>query len=553
MGILQNMLSKAIKPLIDDAFQQNNGAAFGAKPDTFDVPINMQMGFPFSGFTNRKDAMSVSFETLRVFSVNYDVARACINHRKRQIQNLDWVILPKDEKVNPDKYKKQIDEITKFFLRPAYMNDFSIFIEKIIEDMLVFDAIVLWKDKTYSGQLMELLPIDAATIRIRVTEDGSIPEAPEVAYQQIIKGVLAGEWDTEQMIYNIMNPRNSTPYGLGPLESMILGVDSALKAQMYNSNMLSEGSVPEGFVSLPTTWTPDQIKTYQMWFDSLMAGNSKFNSRIKFLPGGQGVGYYPTKKPEDMRYLEFEKWLLMKCCALFDVQPSDIGFLENATYNNSEGQKQAGLQRGLIPTALFIKRMFTKIINEDFEAPDLKFEWLGLQVTDDSFELDKDKAYLPMGVLTIDEIRNKQGLEPFGLPYTQKPFVMSNGTPILLEDADKPVEAAPTDPANQDPQPVNDNEGNEDDQSVEEMDKWESKCLNALKRGKKIPEFHTDKIDNTIQTLVKMKLMIANSKEDVKEAFRPFKERMRENMLIGKALKLKEDISSHTRKINDKA
>lgn len=559
MGILDNYFKRIVKEALVDMPTVSKAESTlpdlvvskDGKPAVYDTPFNAQLGYPFSGFTNRKDTYSTTFDTLKVFSVNYDVARACINHRKRQIQNLEWQILPKDDEEDPKKHKKNIDMLTNFFEKPAYMNDFVAWTDKIIEDLLVFDGVVLWKDKTFGKSLVELLPVDAATIRIKITEDGSLPEPPETAYQQVIKGKLYSEWDTDEMIYAMINPRNSSPYGLSPLESLIIGVDAALKAQMYNSNMLSDGAVPEGFLMTPPTWTPDQIKDYQVWFDSLLAGNSRFGSRIKMVPGGTGVGYTPTKKPEDMRFLEFEKWLLMKTCALFDVQPTDIGFLENATYNNSEGQKQAGLQRGLIPTCLFLKRLFNQVIREDFGITDLKFEWKGLQVTDDTFELDLAKAMLTAGAKTIDEWRTEQGLEPFNTDYSKRPFIMSNGTPMLLDEITQEKEAAKEqaeiiagnkDKEKEEDEDVPEPTDTEDEDMLEEMFKWETKCINSLKRGKGIPEFKTDKIDKSIQTLVKTKLFVAKNKADVKEAFKVFKDTLQEKILIAKAMNVSQNI-----------
>lgn len=550
MGILENLAKRFVQPIVDETIQSMNKVASDPKPANFDVPLNASAGYPFAGFLNRKDSLSVTFETLRIFAVNYDVARACINHRKRQIENLEWAIVPKDEKADPKSFKKDIAKITNFFEMPSHMVDFRSFIDRIIEDMLVFDGITLWKDKTYGGDLAELLPVDTATMRIRVTQDGSLPEAPEPAYQQIIKGTVQAEYDVTEMIYAITNPRNSTPYGLSPLESLIIGVDAALKAQMYNSNMLSEGSIPEGFYSLPTTWTPDQIKDYQQWFDSLMAGNSKYNSRIKFMPGGQGVGYTATKKPEDMRYIEMEKWLLMKCCALFDVQPNDIGFMIDGNKYSGENQSQLGTERGLIPTANFLKQLFTRIIREDFGNTELKFEWKGLQVSDDDFELKRDQTMITIGAMTIDELRIEQGKEPFKIAASQKPFIISGGKAVLLEDIipgeTNMVVPQPQDPAQEQDQQNKDNAETDTSKmqsEIDELEKWESKCLNSLKRGNGIPEFIAHDIDDGIQSLIRTKLMLAKSRDDVKTTFRLFKDTMREGMLINKALKVQSDIS----------
>ena len=338
MGFFQRQLEKLASPLIQKAVSELAKASGESK--VTEVPAQMQIGYQFTGGARRKYGGVIDFDTLRTFSVVYDVARACVNHRKRQINNLEWSIVPKDDEADPKKFQRRIDEVTAFFEEPYANMEFKDWLDKLMEDILVLDAGVLWKEKTYGGKISGLLPVDGATIRLKVTQEATTPLPPDIAYQQIINGQVDGEYTTDEMYYKMMNPRNNTPYGLSPLECLVIGVQAALQSQMMNASLLSEGSVPEGFITLPDTWTPDQIKDYQVWFDTLLAGNFGQNSRIKFLPGGKGMGYYPTKKAEDMRMMEFEKWLLMKTCAMFDVQPSDIGFIDGMGQNLGDNQQE---------------------------------------------------------------------------------------------------------------------------------------------------------------------------------------------------------------------
>lgn len=558
MGVIQNITKKILSPVINSAVdsrlrEELAKGDLSTPPKAYDVPTGAFYGYPFSGGTNRKDVGSMTFEALRQFSVVYDVARACINQRKRQIDNLDWNIVPIDETDDGAKHEANIEMLREFFLEPVHNTDFKMFIDKIIEDLMVFDAIVLWKDKLFKGDIAELMPVDAATIRIKITQDGTLPEPPEAAFQQIIKGTVYGEYSTDEMIYKMMNPRNNTPYGLSPLESLMIGVDSALRSQLYNASILAEGSVPEGFFALPDDWSAEQIKDYQMWFDAMMAGNPKFQSRIKFMPGGKGVGYMPTKKPEDMKFIEFEKWLLIKTCAMFDVQPQDIGFIENVNYSNSQTQQQLGSQRGLVPTAKFIKRIFDEIIRKDFGIKDLEFEWQGLQATDEDFELRRDEIMLRAGAYTIDEWRAKQGLTPFNLEASKKPMIFASTGPVLLEsitedsgEIEDPMvpgfetEEEDEETADDDTETgVKDNEESE----LEEVMKWETKCLKRIRQGKVLPEFKTNKIEEAVQNLIQARLTLAKTKDDVRAAFKPIKESLRERVILGKALEVQGEIS----------
>lgn len=554
MGFLQDQFKKLMAPVVKDAIDQIQKSD---QPKVTEVPTQMTIGYAYTGGARRKPGSLVDFDSLRTFSTVYDVARVCINHRKRQINNLEWAIVPKDDKEKSEKFKKRIDAITAFFEEPAPATDFKTWLDRILEDILVIDAGVVWKDKTFGGELVSLLPVDGATIRLKVEEDGTTPLPPEIAYQQIITGEVYGEWTIDEMYYKIMNPRTSTPYGLSPLECLIIGVDSALRSQMYNSSLLSEGTTPEGFLALPEAWTPDQIKDYQNWFDTLMAGNFNQNSRIKMIPGGRGVGYTATKKPEDMRMLEFEKWLLMKTCAMFDVQPQDIGFVDNVTTTTQDGQQELGNQRGLVPMANYMKAFFTQIIAKDFGSPDLKFEWKGLQVVDTTFELDRAKMMMEHGGMTINEQRISQGMDPIDDPMADKPIIYTASGPILLEtlknelDADVlPKEVVPEDGTA--PSAVDNSKDNKDkneaQNELEEMERWEKKAVNYFKLGKGLPKFKSEFIDKSAMTLIQARLSVAKSRDEIKVAFAPFKEDAQERALISEANAMSEKISGFKRK-----
>jgi hypothetical protein len=53
--------------------------------------------------------------------------------------------------------------------------------------------------------------IDGATIKPLIGEDGRSPEAPDPACQQILKGVPAADFSTQELIYLPRNLRPSAP------------------------------------------------------------------------------------------------------------------------------------------------------------------------------------------------------------------------------------------------------------------------------------------------------------------------------------------------------
>ncbi|HWZ65622.1 MAG TPA: phage portal protein [Patescibacteria group bacterium] len=387
----------------------------------------------------RKPNSNISFQILREFSTSYEVARACINARKRQITSLEWEIVPMDDMSsentmaqNTKKYSSDITLVSQFFNElggPGVR--FRSLLDMIVEDLLVLDAVALLRKQTVGGDLMYLSPLDAATIKLVVDEFGNTPEPPNPAYKQVIRGAVTAEMTTDELIYDMMNPRSSTPYGLAPLESLIIVISSALRGNLFNLNYLTDGNVPEGLMSMPADWSMTQIKEYQEVWDAYIAGDARAGSRLRFTPGGPGVGYTPTKKRDEMAFGEFQQWLMLCTCAMFDVQPQEIGFtLHHSTKANASEQGNIQTRRGILPTTNVIREIFRDIIHKDLGMPHLDYAFRGMEDRDMLMEAEARQVDIFTGFKTIDEARSDEGLDPLGI---NEPFVVGN--PSFLKSA----------------------------------------------------------------------------------------------------------------------
>lgn len=387
-----------------------------------------------SSMRKKKPGSNITFETLRAFSISHEVTRACINLRKRQITGLDFQIVTADTD-DTGAYDNDIAVVDAFFKKLGGRGiGYTRFINKFIEDIMVLDAVAIEKQRARNKTLYNLIPIDAATIRLRVDHSGATPEPPETAYVQLIRGEVTAEWTDDEMIYEMMNPRNDTPYGLAPLESLMIIVNSSLKAGMYNLGYLTDTNLPEGMYSMPDTWQPQQIKDFQEYFDALMAGDETMTRRLKFMPEGK---YTPTSKPNDMAFNEFNDWLMKVTCALFEVTPIEIGFnpktgLGGIGYNEQQGE--VAENKGIYPMANLIKSVFTDIIQQELGFPHLAFDFPGLQVKDEKATAETNAILIQSGQRSINELRTDAGLDP--IDGLDKPFYAGQITYLDQESQD---------------------------------------------------------------------------------------------------------------------
>lgn len=545
MGLFEKARERLILvPLRDYLVEKAKQDVGGSPGDMAGAVLRQNNPYPIIGQNAQRPGSNVSFDALRRFSVQYDVARACINRRKRQVSQLDWKIVAAEDDDQKD-YSSIIRPLNMQFKGiGGYRVRFREFTDTIIEDLLTLDAVSLYKRPNRAGGLYALQTIDAATITLVVDEAGGTPMPPEIAYKQKIRGEVVAEFTADEMYYEMMNPRTSTPYGLSPLESLVLGVSSALKSELYNLHLLTEGNIPEGFFGVPETWKPADIKEFQATFDAAMAGDTRMLSKIKFMPDGK---YTPTKKADDMRYKELQEWLMQKTCMLFEIQPEELGFTKTVNKATSEVQQDTGMRTGLKPLANFLEEIFTDVIQQDLGYTQLKFEYQGLDFEDEKRNAEINEIYIRSGQRTVDELRTDRGMKPLGV---DKPFVI--GTPTFIDPESMEAKAAnaeamanlaeqgtddsetddnKTDDENadgdkgqqdQDGQP-NENKSYNAEQShiqlVSELRTFRKYAIQRKKLGKTIRPFTSDVLPDNVTREINARLTKATDVEKVKGIF----------------------------------
>jgi len=553
MGIIKDAsksiyTSVVLKPLanyLGEMAKADNGASNSGMQAVLRDRLPFNNPYP-GGRTKPGSTNGIDFATLRRFSVQYDVARAAINRRKRQLNALEWDIVAAENDDKAD-YSAQIKPLKKDFKSiGGYKVRFREFIDTLVDDLLVLDAMVLYKRPNMGGGLYALEPVDAATIVLELDDNGGTPMPPDTAYRQIIHGKEVATFTADEMYYEMMNSRTYTPYGLAPLESLVLGVSAALKSDIYNVHLLTEGNIPEGFFGVPEAWTPDQIKEFQALWDAALSGDTRAMSKLKFVPSGKGAtGYTPAVKPEDMRYKELQEWLMKKTCMLFEIQPNELGFTESVNKSTGEVQQDIGFNSGLMPLAHFFEEIFTDVIQNDMGFENLAFKYTGLDQVDERAEAEKNEILIRSGQTTIDEVRQDQGKKPLGV---DKPFVLGNPTFIdadsqkaradaaaalasLASGSDDEDKPEPKDPEEDRKDPENGDVPAEQKQKsaeqnhiqlVTELRAFRKYAVNRKKDGKALRAFKSDVLPQNVVDEMNTKLSKAADADEVRSIFKDY-------------------------------
>ena len=345
------------------------------------------------------------FALMRGLADGYDLLRIVLETRKDQIKSYEWEIVPSDPKVSADKYKDQITEITDFFERPDREHSWDDWLSMFVEDLLVIDAVAIYPLLTRGGKVHALELLDAATITRKIDAGGRTPIPPEVAYQQVLHGIMANDLSSDQLIYLMRNPRTSRLYGFSPVEQIIMTVNIALRRQVSQLEYYTSGNVPEAIAQVPEAWTPKQVHDFQLMWDALNEGNTAQRRKMRFVPSLKDIVFPKEAVLKD----EYDEWLARIVCFAFSIPPT--AFVKQQNRATAEQSADSAKEEGLMPLMKWIERKLNFILKTHLGVQDLKFRWKIENVLDEDAQSKVDKIYLDAKVITPDEVRERKNMD----------------------------------------------------------------------------------------------------------------------------------------------
>jgi 8-oxo-dGTP pyrophosphatase MutT (NUDIX family) len=373
----------------------------------WDFPVGLNVNYiprsPEQGYA--------SFADLRALADNLPLLRLVIETRKDQIESIGWSIKPKG--VQGNKFSEagklkdpDIEAVTAFFASPDRRNPFATWMRMMLEEVFVTDALALEPRMTRGGDFYGLDLITGDTIKPLIDESGRPPTPPNPAYQQILHGVVAADFSSDELLYMPRNRRVNRLYGFSPVEQIILTVNIALRRDVHTLNYYKEGTIPDAFGTLPKEWSQQQIGDFQKYFDALLTDNSADRRKLRFLP--EGFVFQPVVQPplKDL----YDEWLARIVCYAFSVPVTPfVSQVNRATADTLQVEAAA---EGLTPLKNWIKSVFDVVIQRYMKKPGLEFAWADEEVSDVLARAQADASDIGCRVKTVNEVRDERGLPP---------------------------------------------------------------------------------------------------------------------------------------------
>ncbi len=417
----------------------------GAKGRQFDFPVGVNINR--TPKSEQASGSGITFGHLRALADSYDLMRLAIETRKDQVAKLQWNFGPIDEATQPD---ARCQELNDFFRMPDQEHDWDTWLRALLEDMLVIDAATIYPRPALNGDVFGFELMDGGTIKRVLDQAGRTPEAPDPAYQQILKGMPAVDYSRDELLYKPRNVRTNRIYGFSPVEQVITTVNIALRRQVSQLQYYTEGNVPEALMGVPPEWNVEQIKQFQDYWDSMLEGDTAARRHAKFVPAS--TTYVPTRDPKLKD--EMDDWLARIICYAFSVSPQAL--IKEMNRATAETAMKQAASEGLQPVMNWVRSLMNQLVWRYFGYTDIEFKWVEKNEQSPKEQADTVVVLVAAKVITKNEGRDRLGLDPMTPEQEEE---LTPAPPPQLTPPGSPPDGptgAPKDPDEPTPAPLDD-------------------------------------------------------------------------------------------------
>jgi hypothetical protein len=441
----------AVEPMVEIQKQSTDGPLEDlekmiAYNNHYDFSSNMQFDndygknasfFEYGNQSTRR----FSYDALRNIA-SHPIIAAIIQTRTNQIaefatetydDNIGFEIQLKDKHRAPtEEEHKQMLQLREFMKncgsQPVdFELTFESFLRQIIRDSLIYDQCNFEVIRNKKGEIVAFAPVDASTIRrSAMTKQEQLKgrrDPDSIHYIQVLNNKIVSEYKAKDLCFGVRRPRTSLDlngYGFPELEEAYQTLQNLFNAETFNSANFTNGISAAGLVAVKSKMNAKIFRAFRREFYQMLSGvnNAKRTPLIQLDPEAneniEAINLGKTNS--EMEYQAWVNYLMKIVCAIYQIDPSEIGFIfgsegqTSSVFGTDPAQRVLmGREKGLRPLVRSVEGWLNKwLINEINPAFEIKFIGLDSLSTKEKMMI-KDSQ---IKYMTINELRSLDDLAP---------------------------------------------------------------------------------------------------------------------------------------------
>ena len=196
-------------------------------------------------------------------------------------------------------------------------------------------------------------------------------------------------------------------------------VTAILNSDTYNANFFKVGSAPKGILKYTGNINQNTVEDFRRQWMNQVAGVMNMH-KIPIINADKLDFINTHVSNKDMEFGKYYEFLIKIACAMFKIDPSEIGFPMGGNAQGSSGlggdsteeKLEYSRDKGLKPLLKRFQYWINKYLIWQLD-PDFELRFVGIDASDEKSELDSDIERLS-NFATVDEIRAKQNLPILG-------------------------------------------------------------------------------------------------------------------------------------------
>lgn len=207
--------------------------------------------------------------------------------------------------------------------------------------------------------------------------------------------------------------------GEGPLQRHKATLKAAIDLNNYFANWFDNSAIPSGILNTDSHINQEQAT---MLLQAFLESQRTRTPAVM----GYGMEYQAlTLKPEEAQFLENQKFIAKQVATMFGVPGNYLGFSNETTglaYTNTNDDRRKLYEDGLQQYIVRIEQAITDLLPRGQYA---QFNLTAFLRPDDKTRYEGYKVALESGFLSVDEIREREGLPP--LPANTNAIQLDQG------------------------------------------------------------------------------------------------------------------------------